>query len=1038
MSIYKSAVNKPITTLMVFVAIIIFGIYSYIKLPIDFYPEMEIPAVSVITSYPGANAADIETNLTKPLEDALSSVPNLKEISSTSQDNLSIITIEYEYGQDLSDATNDIRDRLDRVLGNLPDGVDRPQIIKFNTSMMPILMYSITAKESYAGLDKLIDEQVVNPLNRIDGIGSVAMSGGPKRVIYVETDPQKLDAYNLTIEQIGNAIGMENLNLPAGNVRMGREDYQLRVEGEFKESADMKNIVVGSYGGKTILLKDIAQVRDTIKDVTLVNKVDGQQSMGFYVTKQTGANTVKIAKQVKSELERIKPTLPSDIHFNEIFDSSTFIQNSVNGLAEALMYALIFVVLVVLFFLGRWRATFIIVLTIPVSLISAFIYLQMTGNSLNIISLSSLSIAIGMVVDDAIVVLENITKHIERGSSPREAAIYATNEVWLSVLVTSLVVLAVFLPLTMVGGQMGVLFKQLGFIVSITITVSTVAAISLTPMMSAYLLRFRKKGVDYTTRYDRTVVRLLDKLDDAYAKILKWALHHKKVIIFSALGIFVFSLFLLKFIGSGFLPESDQGMVSAKVELARGTRVEETAKIADKLEEAIKKEVPEAKFISFNAGTDDDGGISSLFNEAGTNIINFNMRLVEKKDRNRTSFEIADVIRQVVAREVEVIDYTVSTSSGMSGQENKVDIEIFGHDFDETNRLAEEIKAKVSVINGARNIQISRKDDKAELQIVFDRQKLAELGLNSTMVSSAVRNRVYGLTASKFRDSGDEYDIIVRFEENYRNSISEIENITLTTPMGAKVKLKEVGEVKELWSPPNIDHKRKERIVTVSVTPFGTDLGTLATSIKAAIKPIEKPQGVIINVGGTYEDQQESMMDLGLLLVLSLILVFIVMASQFESFSKPFIIMTSAMFGFSGVFIALFITGTDLNMIAGLGAILLIGIVTKNGIVLVDFINLLRDRGEELFDAIVEAGRSRLRPVVMTSLTTILGMVPMALSTSDGSEVWQPMGIAVIGGLTFSTIVTLVIVPTVYAVMSRRGERDKQKKVRERFKVLND
>ncbi len=1025
--------------MMVFVAIIIFGIYSYIKLPIDFYPEMEIPAVSVITSYPGANAADIETNLTKPLEDAVSSVPNLKEITSTSQDNLSIITIEYEWGQDLADATNDIRDRLDRVLGNLPDGVDRPQIIKFNTSMMPILMYSITANESYAGLEKLIDEQVVNPLNRIDGIGSIAMAGGPKRVVYIETDPQKLDAYNLTIEQIGNSIGMENLNLPAGSVKMGKEDYQLRIEGEFKESADIKNIVVGNYGGKTILLKDIAQVRDTIKDVTLINKVDGKQSMGFYITKQTGANTVKIAGKVKSELENIKTTLPGDIQFNEIFDSSTFIQNSVNGLAEALLYALIFVVLVVLFFLGRWRATFIIVLTIPVSLISAFIYLQMTGNSLNIISLSSLSIAIGMVVDDAIVVLENITKHIERGSSPREAAIYATNEVWLSVIVTSMVVVAVFLPLTMVGGQMGVLFQQLGFIVSITITVSTVAAISLTPMMSAYLLRFRKKGVDYSTWYDRTVVRFLDNVDTGYSKILRWALYHKKVVIFSAGGIFIFSLFLLKFIGSGFLPETDQGAVTAKIELQRGTRVEVTEKIADRLEAAIRKEVPEIKFFSISAGTDDQGGISSLFTEAGTNIINYTIRLIDKQDRDRSSFEIADNIRQVIAREVEVVNYSVSTSSGIGGsEENKVDIEIFGHNFDQTNKLAQDIKKKVSVIEGARDVQISRKDDKAELQIVFDRQKLAELGLNSTMVSSAVRNRVYGLTASKLRDSGDEFDIIVRFEENYRNSISELENITLTTPQGAKVKLREVGEVKELWSPPNIDHKRKERIVTVSVTPYKTDLGTLATNIKAALKTVEKPQGVVINVGGTYEDQQESMQDLGLLLILSLLLVFIVMASQFESFTKPFIIMTSALFGFSGVSIALFITGTDLNMIAALGAILLIGIVTKNGIVLVDFINLLRDRGVELYDAIAEGGRSRLRPVVMTSLTTILGMVPMALSTSDGSEVWRPMGIAVIGGLTFSTIITLVIVPTVYAVMSRRGERDKQKKVREKFKILND
>ncbi len=1040
MSIYKTSVNKPITTILIFVAVIIFGLYSFIKLPIDFYPEMEIPAVSVITTYAGANAADIETNVTKPMEDALSSVPNIKEISSTSQDNMSIVTIEYEWGQDLADASNDVRDRIDRVIQNFPDGVDRPQIVKFNTSMMPILMYSITANESYTGLDKLVDQQVINPLNRIDGIGSATVAGSPKRVVYVETDPQKLDAYNLTIEQIGNAIGMENLNLPAGNVRMGKEDYQMRIDAQFAESSQIKDIVVGNYGGKTIQLKDVATVRDTIQDVSLVNKVNGKQSIGFYITKQSGANTVKVASEVKKRLEEIRTSLPKDIEFHEIFDSSTFIKNSVNGLSEALMYALIFVVLVVLFFLGRWRATFIIVLTIPVSLISAFIYLQMTGNSLNIISLSSLSIAIGMVVDDAIVVLENITKHIDRGSSPREAAIYATNEVWLSVIATSLVILAVFLPLTMVGGQMGVLFQQLGFIVSITIAVSTVAAISLTPMLSAHLLRFRKKGVDYNTWYDRTVVKALDKLDHNYSRILRWALNHKKTIIFSAAGIFIGSLFLLKFIGSGFLPESDQGTLQAVIELERGTRVEETEKVADRLEAAIRKEVSEIKFFTISCGSNDQGGIAALFSQSGTNLINFTIRLNEKQDRNRDVWVISDNIRKIIAREVEVVKFTVTANAGMGGgqQPNQVDVEIFGHDFNETNRLAQEIKTKVSGIKGATDVQIDRKDDKAELQVVFDRQKLAELGMNSAMASNAVRNRVNGLISSKLRESGDEFDIIVRFKEEYRNSISEIENITLTSPMGAKVKLREVGVVKELWSPPNITHKRKERLVTVSVKPFGTDLGTLATKIKAELKTIEKPQDVLINVGGTYEDQQESFVDLGLLLMLSLLLVFIVMASQFESFSKPFVIMTSALFGFSGVFIALFITGTDLNMIAGLGAILLIGIVVKNGIVLVDFINLLRDRGHELNDAIAEAGRSRLRPVVMTSLTTILGMVPMALSTSDGSEVWRPMGIAVIGGLTFSTIVTLVIVPTVYAVMSRRGERDKQKKVREKFKALND
>lgn len=1040
MSIYKSAVNKPITTIMVFLAIMIFGVYSFIKLPIDFYPEMEVPAISVITTYAGANATDIETNVTKQLENSLNSVENLKEISSTSQDNMSIITLEYEWGTELDEATNDIRDRLDRVLDYLPEGCERPQIVKFNTSMMPILMYAVTAKESYKGLEKIIDDQVTNSLNRIDGIGSISTVGGPNRVVYVESDPQKLDAYGLSLEQIGNAIRMENLNMPSGNVRMGKEDYQLRVEGEFSESSKMNSIVVGTYNGKNIFLRDVAQVRDTLKDVYQEEKVNGQESLKLFVTKQSGANTVAVASQVKAQLEQIKTTLPPDIEFHEIFDSSTYINNSINGLSETLMYAFLFVILVILFFLGRWRATFIIVLTIPVSLIAAFIYLQVTGSSLNIISLSSLSIAIGMVVDDAIVVLENITKHIERGSSPREAAIYATNEVWLSVIVTTLVVLAVFLPLTMVGGQMGIMFKELGFIVSITVTISTLAAISLTPMLSSRLLsiRKRKEGAK-PSFYERYISTFLDNLDTFYQRSVEFSLRNKKKVIFSSLIIFILSIFLVNFIGTGFLPEGDQGSIKVFAELQRGTRVEETSKVTERLEQTIRAKFPEVIFVASSCGSDAEGGISSLFNQSGTNVINLTIRLKEKSERVKTVFDISNEVRLLIANEVEVINYTVTPNAGgMGGQQpSTVDVEIYGHDFNETNRLAQEVKTKMSKVKGAADIEISRKDDKSELQVVFDREKLAQSGLNSTVVSTSIRNRVAGLTASQLREDGDEYEIVVRFKDGFRNSISDIENISFITPAGKQVKLKELGEVKELFSPPNISHKRKERIVVVSVKPVGTDLGTLASSIKKEIASIEKPQDVLINVGGTYEDQQDSFKDLGLLMVLSLLLVFIVMASQFESFAKPFVIMLSTLFGFSGVFIALFITGTELNMIAGLGAILLIGIVVKNGIVLVDFINLLRDRGVELNQAISEAGKSRLRPVLMTAATTILGMLPMALSTSEGSEVWRPMGVAVIGGLTFSTIVTLIIVPTVYAIMARHGERDKQKHIRAKFSDLN-
>ena len=1040
MSIYKSSVNNPITTLMIFVGIIVMGLYSLTKLPVDLYPEMEPPYISVITTYPGANASDIETNVTKRIEDALNSVDNLKEISSVSYDNMSMVRLEFEWNANLDEASNDMRDAIDRIIDYLPEACDRPTIFKFNTSMMPILFYAIKANESYPGLNKIIEEKIINPLNRINGIGSISMMGAPSRKVYVEVDPKLLDAYRLTLEQVGAVVGAENLNMPSGNVKMGMMDYQLRVQGEFAGSAEINNLVVGYHDGKTIYLRDVAQVKDTLKDVSLDERIDGQRGMRMFVMKQSGANTVKIARQVKTAMADLVQTLPPDIEIEEIIDTSTFISDSISNLSETILYALLFVVLVVFSFLGRWRATIIIVLTIPISLIVSFIYLYMTGGSLNIISLTSISIAIGMVVDDAIVVLENITKHIERGASPREAAIYATNEVWLSVIVTTAVIVAVFMPLTMVGGMTGVLFKQLGWIVTITVVTSTIAAITLTPMLASRLMRLRPR-VEKPGRwsYQNTVEKWLDKLDDFYERLIRWSLRNKKKVSAVSFALFIGAFGLMKFVGTDFMPESDESRMTAMVELQTGLRVEETMKVARRLEALVGEHFPEVKLMSTSSGSDDEGSMSSLFNTSGSHIVNLQMRLVPTKERTRTVWEMAEAMRGYLGEIPEVINYNISTASaGFGGSSNTVDVEIFGYDFNTTNRLAEEVKTRVSKIPGARDVQISRKNDKPELQIVLDKQKLAQHGLSSASVSKAISYRVDGMTASQFREEGEEYDIIVRLKEQYRSSITDLENLTITSPAGKQVKLVEIARVQEYWGPPNIERKRKERVVTISVKPVDVSLGDMASAIKKELAQINFPQEVLVNVGGAYEDQMESFADLGLLLLLSLVLVFLVMASQFESFVMPFVIMFSIPFAFTGVILALVITGASLSVIAALGAVLLVGIVVKNGIVLVDYINLMRDRGYELSEAIALSGRSRLRPVLMTALTTILGMLPMALSTGDGSEMWRPMGISVIGGLTISTVITMVIVPVMYSIFAKHGERDKKNRVRKQFQFMHD
>lgn len=1040
MSIYKSAVNKPITTILIFVAVTVLGVFSLMQVPIDLFPEVEPPYISVITSYPGANATEIETNITEPLENSFNTVDNLKEITSTSRDNLSMVLLEFEWGANLDEAANDVRDALDLVVSLLPEEVDRPMILKFNTSMFPVILYAVTAEESLPGLDKILDEKIINPLNRIEGVGTIGLGGSPERVVYVEVDPKLLEAHNLTVEQLGNVIAAENMNLPSGSVKMGNIDYQLQVRGEFSASEKIESLVVGNMAGKPVYLRDVATVRDSLRDISLDQRINGQQGVRMFVMKQSGANTVRVAREVKKNMEELQKDLPPDINVELIVDTSDFIQKSISNLTQTLMWALLAIVVIILFFLGRWRATFIVALTIPISLIVAFVYLFITGNSINIIALSSLAIAIGMVVDDAIVVLENITRHVERGSTPRDAAIYATNEVWLAIIATTLVIVAVFFPLTLVSGLTGVFFNQLGWIVTITVVTSTISAITLTPLLSSLMLRLRPANKP-SRRFSlsRLSEKILDRLDDFYSITLRWVLKHKIFTILISLLVFISSLFLLRVIDTDFMPETDQDQLTATIELQTGLRVEETAKVAAHLEKIIAEKIPEAVLVSTSSGVDEEGGMTALFSGGGTNMIEMAIRLQPRGERERDVWELASVLREEVALVPEVILSTIETSGGAGGglTGNTIDIEIYGYDFDVTNALAEEIRQKVSTISGAANIQISRKPEKPELQFVLDREKLALHGLTSAQVATFLRNRISGMVASQFKEEGEEYDIRIRLKEEFRTSISDLEELTIVSPAGNKIALKELGEINEYWSPPNIERKRRERLVTVSLTPDRVSLGGLAESVNAELEGISVPPGVMMYVGGSYEDQQESFQDLGLLLLLGIVLVFIAMASQFESFVEPFMIMFAIPFSFTGVFLALFLTNTTLSIIAGMGAVLLTGIVVKNGIVLVDFINLMRDRGYELYEAIVVAGKSRLRPVLMTAATTMLGMLPMALSQGEGSEIWQPLGISVVGGLFFSTLVTLVLIPAIYAIISRHGERNKKQKVYKHIRFLD-
>ena len=1028
MSLYSSAVKRPITTLLCFVTVVILGLFSLAKLPIDLYPDIDTNSIMVITMYPGASAKDIEQNVTKPLENALNSVEHLKHVTSTSRENTSVITLEFEYGYDIDVLTNDVRDKLDMVESMLPDDVNNPIIFKFSTDMIPICLLSVEATESMPGLYKILDEGIANPLARIDGVGTVSISGAPKREIHVYVDPNRLEAYNLSVEQISSLIGAENRNVPGGSFDVGSNTYALRVQGEFDESSQLGDIPVGTASGKTIYLKDVSRIEDSLEERTQHTYNNGKEGAMIIIQKQSGANSVEISNKVMEQLPKLQKGLPSDIKIGVITDTSDNIRNTIASLVETVLYALLFVMIVVFLFLGRWRATMIIVITIPVSLIASFIYLYATGNTLNIISLSALSISIGMVVDDAIVVLENVTTHIERGSDPKQAAVHGTNEVAISVIASTLTLIAVFFPLTMVTGMSGVLFRQLGWMVTIMMIISTTCALSLTPMLCSQWLRLRpatKEEKDPKKNWYIYIERALDGFDAWYARVLGRVVTHRTVTICVCLGIFVGSVFLMKFVGTEFIPTQDNSRLGVSLELPIGSRVELAEEVTGRLDSLWRAKYPEILVTNYTVGPASSDNTFASLSDNGPHIISMNIRLKNPKDRDRNITEVADDMRKDIDElfpdfKKAQVNVGGGRGAGMGGQ-STVDFEIYGYDFEETDSVARQLKQILSGIEGTADITISRSDYQPEYQVDFDREKLAMYGINLQTAAFYLRNRINGATATQFREEGEEYDVKVMYTPESRTSLEDIENIVIYTASGQGVRLKELGKVVERSTPPTIERKDRERVITVSSVVDGVPMSQVVTAAEAEIDKLHLPSDISIEIAGSYEDQQDSFSDLLMLGVLIIILVYIVMAAQFESFTYPGIIMTSLLFAFSGVFLILWITGHTLNIMSMIGAIMLIGIVVKNGIVLIDYITLNRERGMSIKRAVIDGGRSRLRPVVMTTLTTILGMVPMAVGSGEGAEMWRPMGVAVIGGLTFSTILTLLFVPTLYCVFAGNG-----------------
>ena len=1025
-SIYRKSVNNPVTTALVFIALAIFGVFSLINISLDRFPKFDANVIMVMSSYPGASAEDIETNLTKVLENSLNGVSDLKDITSTSKENMSLITLKFIEGVDIDVATNDVRDKLDMVNSVLPDGASLPFIFKFSADDMPIMIMAATAKESLPALEKILDDKLATPLARVSGVGTVSVAGAPQREIQVYCDPNKLEAYGLTVAGISNIIASENRNVPSGTIDIGSNAYALRVEKEFKSAEEMLDIVVGHIGGKTIYLRDVARVVDGVEERYQEAVIDGVQGAQIVIQKQADANAVNVIKGIKKEMKNIEKNLPSDIVITTVMDSSDNILNTLNSLKETILVTFLIVMLVVYLFLGRWRSTFIIVLAIPVSLLASLMYLWATGNTLNIVSMSALSIAIGMVVDDAIVVLENISTHLEKGAKPKEAAVHATQEVGISVIASTLTMLAVFMPLTMIKGMAGIMFKQLGWITSIIMIVSTIGALTLIPMLCSQFLRFKPKTGKIHDLIFGNFSRVIEWISRGYAHVIEWCIGHRTVVTMISIGVFVLTIgFLGPKVKTEYFATSDQGRITLQLELPAGTGQNITKALGFELYEKFTSQIPEIESCAFNYGqADSDNAFASMQNN-GTHILSYNVNIGSMEERERSQSEIADVIRGILADYPQFKKVKVTEGGGMGmGGASTVDVEVYGYDFETTDRVAKEIQEKMLASGKCAQVLLSRDEYTPEYQVDFDREKLAVNGLNTTTAASYFSAAMNGSMMSYYREDGDEYDIRVRYAPEFRTSIEDIENIMVYNNQGKGVRIKELGTVKETLTPPSIQRKNRERLITVSaVVGRGEALSDVSAAAQAAIDATEIPSELAIKIAGTAEDQKDTFGDLIMLLAMIIILVYIVMASQFESFMSPFVIMFSIPFAFVGVILGLIITGTPLGVMGMIGILILMGIVVKNGIVLIDYTILMRERGYSVAEASVIAAKSRLRPILMTTLTTVLGMIPMAIGQGEGSEMWRSLGMVVAWGLSISTLVTLVIIPTVYASMASWQER---------------
>ena len=1015
MKLADVSIQRPVFATMMIMALIVLGLFSYLKLNVDLYPNVDIPYVIVTTVLPGAGPEQIETDVTKKVEDAVNPIEGVDKIQSYSRENVSIVVIAFKLEIDGKAAAQDVREKLAAIRADLPEETEEPIIQRYDPASLPIMSLTVSGERPEKEVTTYAKNVVKKRLENIPGVGSVDLVGGAEREINIEVDPAKLKAYELSIQDVIQSVGASNVEIPGGNLIQGSRQLLLRTMGKYKNVDGFNKVIVSNPKGKIVYLSDIAKVVDGIKEQTSLTRVNGNYAVGLNIIKQSGSNTVKVADEVNKQLENLKKELPPDIKIFMAQDNSVFIKDSINDVLFDILYGGLLAVIVIYLFLANLRATIISALALPSSIIASFIIMYALNFTLNMMSLLALSLAVGLLIDDAIVVIENIYRHMDQGETPFEAAKSASQEIGLAVMATTFTIVAVFVPVAFMPGLVGRFFYQFGITISVAVMVSLFVAFTLTPMLSS---RWLKREDEALSKEGNILQKILfyfnhffEILSAKYKIALRWSLTHRKTVVFGSIIVFLLSFMLMGILGSQFFPDTDQNEFNITVNAAPGSSLEQTSLICGQIENTLKKYHEVSTVLTTIGGANNPVTTATIL-----------VKLVNKRERERSDKQIMNSLRSRL-HFLPGANIGFQVQGGPGGNEKPVTLSIRGEDINKLSAIADKVETIVRSTKGCVDIENSLETSKPEVRLTIDREKSSDLGLNPYLIASSVRSMVDGVVATKYQEGDEQYDVRVRLQKQNRANIADISGLMLKSTKNDVngrpiiIPATDVAFVHEGVGPSQVIRYARQKEIRVDANLSNRLLGDVLGDIQNGLKNIKMEPGYTVSVVGEGEQQSEAFINILLSLMLAIVFVYIVLAAQFESFVHPFSIMLALPMSIIGAVLALLVFGSSLSVISLIGIIMLMGLVTKNGILLVDFTNVLRGRGLSRMDALLKAGPTRLRPILMTTFAMIFGMVPVAFALGEGSEFRSPMGQAVIGGLITSTLLTLFIVPVVYTIL---------------------